>query len=370
MYVFPTVPIEQVRLLTRSTGSGEGYATNVFDAGSTCVAVFNAVVRGLPVVEHEAVQLGRGKPGFTITQLCGRDLMLFWTAVAPRLAGHVVSDPDWCVLFAPLRWRGDFVFNGQEARPSDIFLSGGAGGYAFVGRDRCALNIGVRKSRIAAACAELSGLPQAPAQFSDRRLTLNSPCGGALRSAVAEAMHAAARASPSAFRHRLPQAVESDLIASLALFLLEQNAGQPMREPGRIDPVSIVRRAKAVMHDRTPQPVALPELCASSGVSKAWLHKCFVEVHGVSPMTYIRAHRLSIARERLLDPGDPPRSVKDVSLSLGFINGGRFVAMYAAIYGEPPAETLARNLALSETGSYGDRLPDRGDGPPMEASAV
>ena len=345
MYVSSAGLPPREKALPPSTGSSQTASSRPPGAGPTRVAAFDTVVRGLPVIEQETVQLGRGKPGFAVTQLCGRDIMLFETAVGPKLAGHVVPDPEWCVLFAPLWWRGDFLFNGQTARPNDLFLSAGASGYAFVGRDRCVLNIGIRKARIAGAVAALSGLPHAPAELSDRRLTLNSPGGVALRRATAEAMRAVARASPSVFRHPLPPALESDLVSSLAQVLLEQDADLPARDPGRVDPVSIARRARMANCDRDPRPVALSELCARSGVSKAWLHKCFVEVYGVSPMAYLRTHRLSVARERLLDPAKPPRSVKDVSLSLGFMNGGRFAAMYAAIYGEPPAATLSRNPA-------------------------
>jgi methylphosphotriester-DNA--protein-cysteine methyltransferase len=144
----------------------------------------------------------------------------------------------------------------------------------------------------------------------------------------------------------LPEAAEAELITAMALLLMEQDVWSTFRDPGTVDAMAVVRRAKRMIDARNPQPATLADLCAAGGVGKAWLHKCFVEVHGVSPMAYLRAQRLSVARERLLDRVDPPRSVKDVSFSLGFINGGRFAAAYAAIYGELPAATLARNPAV------------------------
>jgi transcriptional regulator GlxA family with amidase domain len=146
-------------------------------------------------------------------------------------------------------------------------------------------------------------------------------------------------------RRVLPEAAEAELITAMALLLMEQDVWTTFRDPGTVDAMAVVRRAKRMIDARLPQPATLADLCAAGGVGKAWLHKCFVEVHGTSPMAYLRAQRLSFARERLLDTVDPPRSVKDVSFSLGFINGGRFAAAYAAIYGEPPAATLARNSA-------------------------
>jgi len=86
---------------------------------------------------------------------------------------------------------------------------------------------------------------------------------------------------------------------------------------------------------------SLADLCAAAGVSQRWLHKCFVDVIGVSPHRCIKAARLSRARTALLAPEDRPLRIKSLALSLGYRLSGRFAADYRALFGENPSETFA-----------------------------
>lgn len=301
------------------------------------------LTKGLPVLVQEATQLERGGAVFITRQVCGRDLVLSELRFAPRLTGHIVLEPEWCAFFAPLGWHGDFLFNGREARRNNLFLSAGPDGYATLGRKRHTLVLGLRKAPLRDACAALTGAPIDVAVLSDRTLTLDSVTGRAFRHGVTQAILTSGDHPLPDGRYALAATVERRLIDLCALLLLEQGALVEVRGSGRIEPISIVREAKAIIDTGGVGSVTLSDLCSAGGVGVASLHRCFVEIHGVSPMRYLRAHRLSLARDRLLDPIDPPRSVKDVSLSLGFLNGGRFAASYAARFGEMPATTLARN---------------------------
>jgi len=51
---------------------------------------------------------------------------------------------------------------------------------------------------------------------------------------------------------------------------------------------------------------------------------------------------LSAAHDRFLDPGARKHSVKDVALSLGFFESGRFAQYYRDLFCEYPLDTLAR----------------------------
>ncbi|MCL5779111.1 helix-turn-helix domain-containing protein [Limibaculum sp. FT325] len=297
------------------------------------------------MLEQEMAQLGRGDASFESIMVCGRDCVVHEMQFGPRYAAHLVIDPTWCMFFTPFTWRGDFVFNGREVRRNELMISCGSDGYATVGQERHTLAIGLRRARLQAACESLSGSVHATPCDLDHRLTLASPMGRAVRATALEILRGSAERILPNGRYALPEAAEAELITAMALLLMEQNVWTTFRDPGTVNPMAVVRRAKRMIDARNPQPATLADLCAASGVGKAWLHKCFVEVHGTSPMNYLRAQRLTFARQRLLDTVDPPRSVKDVSLSLGFANGGRFAAAYAAIYGETPTATLARNLA-------------------------
>jgi hypothetical protein len=150
----------------------------------------NTLARGLPVLEQEAAQLASGDAKFISTQVLGRDVILGELEIEARYAAHLVLDPTWCALFAPLRWRGDFIFNGEQARLGDIFLTGGPDGYATLAQDRHTLIIGLRRTRLQAACAALAGYPLEGPDLSDRKLTLSTGLGSHLRRSISEAMAA------------------------------------------------------------------------------------------------------------------------------------------------------------------------------------
>jgi transcriptional regulator GlxA family with amidase domain len=61
----------------------------------------------------------------------------------------------------------------------------------------------------------------------------------------------------------------------------------------------------------------------------------------MSPMEYVRRHRLSMAR-RLLDESTEGCSVSQVARRTGFSQLARFSAAYQATYGETPTETIRR----------------------------
>ena len=309
------------------------------------VPTLAALLLDVPVLEQEMVQLGRGDAFFESVMVCGSDSIVHELQFSPRSVMHLVIDPAWCIFLAPCAWRGDFIFNGREIRRNELMFSGRADGYATIGQERHALAIGLRRARLHAACEALSGSAHATPRDLDHRLTLASPMGRAVRAATLGILRGSAERFLSNGRRVLPEAAEAELITAMALLLMEQDAWTTFRDPGTVDAMAVVRRAKRMIDARNPQSATLADLCAAGGVGKAWLHKCFVEVHGISPMAYLRARRLSFARERLLDRVDPPRSVKDVSLSLGFANGGRFAAAYAALHGELPAATMTRNSA-------------------------
>jgi AraC family ethanolamine operon transcriptional activator len=138
----------------------------------------------------------------------------------------------------------------------------------------------------------------------------------------------------------MPEALENDLTSLLAAQLVPALLRGQEANPRRVNALSVVRAATAASK-ALPAP-GLADLCAAAGVSQRWLHKCFMDVLGVSPYRYMRLARLSKARELLLARGSTPTLIKSISLSLGYRLSGRFAAEYRSIYGENPSDTLRR----------------------------
>ena len=61
----------------------------------------------------------------------------------------------------------------------------------------------------------------------------------------------------------------------------------------------------------------------------------------MGPVAFLRAHRLSRARQLLKDRA--VASVTEAALHSGFTELGRFAAYYHGMFGELPSRTLAEN---------------------------
>lgn len=303
---------------------------------------FSDFITDLPILQAESAQLGRGVARFMSVQACGRDMILTHLLLEPRLAGHVVPDPQWLCLMVPLRWRGDYVFNGITARPCDIYLSAGPNGYATVGEGRETIAVGIRRSRLQQTIMWLAGNSIEPLQLVDQRLALGATYGPHVQRKLLAAIRGAMLSPIAATRFALSRTVESDLFSLLGSMLLDQMGCENERDACRMDALRVVKAAKQALQEQPAQTASLAELCAASGVGQTWLHKCFVDIYGTAPNSYLRSRRLTAARECLLDPIGGPRSVKEVALSHGFPNFGRFAADYRARFEEYPSETLAR----------------------------
>ena len=105
--------------------------------------------------------------------------------------------------------------------------------------------------------------------------------------------------------------------------------------PCQVDDVEAYVRAQPT-HSFT-----IEDFVALTGVSGRSLHRAFQKHRGYSPMAFVRAARLELARDRL-STSEPGATVTRIAHDCGFDHLGRFSAQYAKRYGESPSETLKR----------------------------
>jgi len=110
--------------------------------------------------------------------------------------------------------------------------------------------------------------------------------------------------------------------------------------PGKVTPAT-VRRAVAHIEANAHRPLQLGEIAAAAGTSARALQYGFRQHLGTTPLNYARRVRLEGAREELRN-ADPTRgeTVAAVAARWGFGSPGRFAAVYRAVYGVTPHETL------------------------------
>jgi AraC-like DNA-binding protein len=299
---------------------------------------------GLPVQESESVQTGSGEGKYRSRRIYGRDLVFMSYSFSPKMVVHTVPERGWTIMLVSLEPQSDLVFNGREVRPSDLCLSTGRDGYMTAGKNRHNIAIAVRNSRLISACAAVAGVGAEDVVLNDLVIPRERVPSQRLHRDLVDVIAQPGEASVAKGQFEMTATLENDLASLLAFQLAPAVQRASTERYYRLDALRVVRTAFAASEALTAPSLA--DLCAAAGVSQRWLHRCFIDVTGVSPYRYIRSARLSKAREALLAAeytGDRPPLVKSLALSLGYRLSGRFAADYRSVFGENPSETLARS---------------------------
>jgi len=101
---------------------------------------------------------------------------------------------------------------------------------------------------------------------------------------------------------------------------------------------SLVKQARDRIHETRQQTMTVAQLCQVLGVSRRTLQSGFQQILGISPLTYVKAFRLTQAR-RMLKQGS---CVTDAATTNGFWHFGHFAHDYKIMFGERPSTTLRR----------------------------
>jgi AraC-like DNA-binding protein len=104
-----------------------------------------------------------------------------------------------------------------------------------------------------------------------------------------------------------------------------------------------VRDIEDYIRAHATEPLSIHDLVAFSGISGRSLFRAFQRHRRTSPMAFLRATRLELARDRLRDPASDT-TVTGVAFDCGFEHLGRFSADYARRFGESPSKTLRTAL--------------------------
>ena len=106
-----------------------------------------------------------------------------------------------------------------------------------------------------------------------------------------------------------------------------------------------VRRAVDYMHANISEPFTMTMVADAVGISLRAMQMGFKAFKGTSPGAYLRAIRLTAARDQLQDPLNL-LSVREVCVIWGFFHPGRFSVIYRSAFGENPSDTRSRAAAL------------------------
>lgn len=104
-----------------------------------------------------------------------------------------------------------------------------------------------------------------------------------------------------------------------------------------------VHRAEDYIRAHLREPISIDDLVAVANVSVRSLFNGFRQFRDQTPMGYVKALRLDLAREELLQADPSERSVTDIALACGFTHMSKFAQDFTARFGERPSMLLGRH---------------------------
>ncbi len=297
------------------------------------------------MAESGMVQLGKGAVSRKSLRAMSQDAAILRMEYDRETTTHLVPGQGWVAFTYPLSWSGDYTLNGRHASPGDIALFTPRLGYVSQGKDVISCGAGFKTDRLINEISALSGQDTDESQLTDDFLDLKSASGIDVQRRINRVLSFCLDQELRGDHYGMPEVAENALYEIAAQAVLAQSVFSPESGHKRRSDLAIVRRAVEIAND-IETPVTLSDLCRAAGVGHTRLSESFASIHGVSPIQYIKRMRLEKAKDRLLDPYNPPNSIKDVSLQFGFMNGGRFSGDYRSLFGEAPHETLKRSQRI------------------------
>lgn len=138
-------------------------------------------------------------------------------------------------------------------------------------------------------------------------------------------------------RDRIASALVSTLLVSMP-----HNRGRALEAAETSIAPFFVRRAEHFIEENARQVIDLHDLAGVAGVSTRALQMGFRRFRNTTPMAYLRAVRLELARAELARAKGRGGSVASVAHLCGFAHLGRFAADYKARFDEAPSQTFLR----------------------------
>lgn len=106
-----------------------------------------------------------------------------------------------------------------------------------------------------------------------------------------------------------------------------------------------VRRARDIIHGSLDEAISVTDLALEVGVSVRSLQNGFRQFLGLTPVEYVRRHRLEKLHRALMDSG-PESNVTELMLECGIVNFGRYAQYYRQQYGCRPSDTLRNRRVI------------------------
>jgi AraC-like DNA-binding protein len=200
------------------------------------------------------------------------------------------------------------------------------------------LTMRIRRTALQRVLArDLGFTPDDPVIFSPTAQPLNGASASLLRmvSTVCDDLDSA---TPGLTQSRVVSHVE-DTLLSLLLNTAPHNYSELLGQAASVPVPYYMRRVLNYIAAHAREPITLTDFVEVSGVSVRSLHAGFRNYKDTTPMGYLKAYRLDLARRELAAAEGSGISVTEVALNCGFSHLSKFARDYRLRFGEAPSQT-------------------------------
>jgi AraC-like DNA-binding protein len=191
----------------------------------------------------------------------------------------------------------------------------------------------------AAPLARLLGIPRTAIQLRAPRIDPCSPELAEYFRRTARLLTSEPFGAPAVYERDLVRASTIELLTAVIVeaFELTNRSEDSSNRDG-----AVIRRAIAEMRAHLTEPITVPEIAETAGVSIRGLQMAFSRQLNVTPLLHLRQLRLEAARAALIEEAKVGTTIADIARRFGYANSGRFSTHYRDEYGEAPSATLHR----------------------------
>jgi AraC-like DNA-binding protein len=286
----------------------------------------------------ELTVTGRGDFTAKITRI---DLHRLWMQLfsedLPRVS-HVAGWGGRAIIAFRTQPGPRLLRSGVEMEPTDVLRhSEGQSYHQLSSGFACYASMSLPVEEMASVGAALAGCDLTPPR--DALIVVPSPSAMAKLLRLHAAAGQLAEDAPAVIAH--PEAARSLEQALIGAMVGCLGAGQVREDRSALrHHAMILRRFRRVVEENPDQPLYIPELCGSIGVSGRTLRACCQEQLGMSPKRYLLLRRMHLARRALRESAPTATTVTDIATQYGFWQFGRFAGEYKSLFGELPSATL------------------------------
>ena len=105
--------------------------------------------------------------------------------------------------------------------------------------------------------------------------------------------------------------------------------------------LSCLRKAEMFIRDFAMAEISIADVSAASGVSKRTLEYLFKDFYGISPIAYLKCHRLNQLRQSLYAQNLSIKKINRLASEFGFWHSGQLAQDYYKLFGELPSQALS-----------------------------